>query len=56
MRNLQLINSYQLTMFDFIKGAMHRHSPGEGFFEALFFTGAVLVASSSCIQLSFFFT
>ena len=34
-----------------IKGAMHRHSPRRGVFEALFFTSAVLVASSSYIQL-----
>ena len=36
---------------------MHRHSPRIGFFEALFFTSAVLVASSRYIQHScIFFT
>ena len=35
-----------------LKGALHRHTPRIIFFEALFFTSAVLAASSRYIQLS----
>ena len=34
------------------KGTVHRHSPHRGFFEAPFFTRAILVASTSYIQVS----
>ena len=50
-QNVYLEKSHFYVMI-VIKGSMHRHSPRRGFFQALFFTSAVLVASSSYIELS----